>query len=738
MKITKRFCLYILFVLAGVFMIFASDESAKPLNLTSDDLKRQAGGAEYDYIRIGEDSGYQGILANSSNFMLETGNYSLGVEYRTDKEGNTVSVFNNGEESLYFELDPDFTYAEFPFMLDKDSQEIVFKINYAGVGNLAVTSLRLSAENRFYNDAFFYVGLFLALNVIGWCLVKSRRWKSLEQEGRIAFVMLIGIGLFAFLPYMNGALRWGDDLCYHLIRIEGIKDGLASGQLPVIIYPEGLYGNGYLNCMYPNLFLYIPALLRLMGISMAGSYKFLICLFHLGTAFASYYAVKTITNSRRGALLAAVLYTLCPYRMTNIYARGAVGEILAMTFMPLLLAGLYHVLIGERKKWWILALGISGLIQSHVLSAVIGLVCCVIFGVIFLESVIREKRWMEILKAAGVTLLLNLWFAVPFVFFYLKGNLGTTALDWAAFSEYSLQFSGLFAMINTGDYRTLTLGLPIAACAAIALLYLLFYADKTPRDRFIRTAFVLGCIAVFMVVNQFPAWPLMNLKPFDFLFRNIQFAWRMLGPASALLILCGTCCMDKTPVLKEYNKVLPVFLAGVTLLTAVRFQAQDFAYKNYTDTYTQGHLSKIVGIPKGENTIVYPYEWRPAGTVDGVLSTEPLLSDADSTIVMEHTRVGTKTTVYYNCSKDGQTITLPVINYAGYRAYDDNMQELKIVQSSYNNCIEIALIGDGLPHQIIVEYKGKAVFTASFAVSLAGAAACGFIIIRKKRKQKNG
>lgn len=738
MKISRKLCLYLTFVLSVLFLIFASDESTKPLELATENLKRQAGSAEYDYIRVSEDSGFSGILANSSNFMLEKGNYSLGIEYRTDVEGNTVSVYNNGTESVFFDLDPDFTYIECPFSLDRDSQDVVFRMNYAGAGNLAVTSLKLSGENRFYQDVYFYAGLFLLLNIAGLILMNSRRWKSLKTRSKVIFVMLLVIGLFAFIPYMNGALKWGDDLCYHLIRIEGIKDGLASGQLPVVIFPEGLWGNGYLNCMYPNLFLYIPALLRLTGVSMAASYKFLILLFNLATAFASYYAVRVVSGSRKGALLAAALYTLCPYRMTNIYARGALGEILAMTFMPLLLAGLYQALTGERKKWWVLALGVSGLIQTHVLSAVIGVAFCVIFGILFLPGVIREKRYFEILKAAGLTVLLNLWFIVPFLYFYFKGNLGTSALDWASFAEYSLNLSGLAASISTGDYRTMTLGLPIAACAAISLFYFFFYRERTERDRFLCGVFVLGCICTAMVVSQFPAWPLMELPAMEFLFKNIQFAWRMLGPASILLILSGCYCMERVGFLKDYQKITLVFLAGITFLTAVRFQEQDFAYKNYTSVYTQGHLSKIVGIPKGENTVVYPYEWRPAGTVEAVLSTEPILSDENSTVIMDYSRTGTRTSFYYNCGREGQTVTLPIINYAGYRAVDDGGQELTVATSRYNNCIELALIGDSQPHQIIVEYKGKAAFEAAFAVSLAGAAACVVYAIMKKRKRENG
>lgn len=130
-----------------------------------------------------------------------------------------------------------------------------------------------------------------------------------------------------------------------------------------------------------------------------------------------------------------------PYRFTNIYARGALGETLALTFLPLIIAGFYHVLLGDKKKWPWLVIGFTGVIESHVLSTatmgVIFAVCCLIF----IRELFCDKRWLELLKAAGLTVLLNLWFLVPFLFFYLKENLYQKALDWSGFSEYSINAS---------------------------------------------------------------------------------------------------------------------------------------------------------------------------------------------------------------------------------------------------------------------------------------------------------
>lgn len=66
----------------------------------------------------------------------------------------------------------------------------------------------------------------------------------------------------------------GHDLTFHLSRILAIKDGLVTGEFPVKIYPGYIDGYGYANgLLYPDLFLYIPAVMTLLGLKLLTSYK---------------------------------------------------------------------------------------------------------------------------------------------------------------------------------------------------------------------------------------------------------------------------------------------------------------------------------------------------------------------------------------------------------------------------------------------------------------------------------
>lgn len=734
----KKIAVYLLLLITVIFFIFSADESRRPLILTGDVLKRDAGTPDAASVSIGPDSGVTGRFLHTKNFLLNKGRYRIGVEYRADAQDNMLEVTDNGSGMFSEKLSPGLTYAEFPFFLDHDSQEIILHIGYAGAGTLSVSSVRLIPEGRFYNDAYYLAALVLLAGIALPFALRSRPVRSLSRKSRMILFLLAGIAVAASFPYLNGYLNWGDDICYHLTRIEGIKDGLLDGQLPVLIYPEGLRGNGYLNAMYPNLFLYLPALLRLGGVSPAASYKSLVLLFHFATAGITYLSVKSMCGSRKAALLASLLYTLCPYRLTNFYARGALGEALAMTFLPLLMAGLYHVLLGRKKNWWMLAAGMSGLIQTHVLSALIGAVFCALAGILYSLVLIREKRLLPIFKAAGLTVLLNLWFIAPFLYFFLKGNLNTAALDWCTFSEYSLNFSGLIGTLGAQDYRMLTLGLPVFLCAAAALFSLLFEKRTAARGRlggYCVFLFVLGAFCVFMSVAQFPGWEFMNITVFELLLKNMQFAWRMLGPASALIIMSGSVLLFRSRFLREYGTGIFLALSGVCLLSATRYQAEDFAYRTYDSTYTTGHASKINGIPKGENTIVYPYEWVPEGANAADPPTELALNGPGAFNLMAWERNGTKSAVTYSLTGGGSSLVLPVIAYDGYRAFDETGAPFSLLENK-DRLLELPLKNDGAVHEILVQYKGKGVFTAAFLISLAAAVLAATLPLYSRRKKR--
>lgn len=716
MKRIKQAIPCLMGILAVIFFLLMSDESRTPVTIDAVDMNRLSGYEDGAAIGLTPDSQYSGTMLASSGYLLDPGEYTIGIAYHTDGEDNELTVYDNGAELDAWTLDPEVTYKEYDFELKRSSLDFRFEILYGGTSYVLIQSVTLIPKDRFYTDTTFLIVLFLLLTAgLGlFCLFRAKAGHSLRDD--YVILTLSGIGLFASLPYLNTGLSWAVDLCYHLIRIEGIKDGLLSGQFPVVIYPEALHGNGYLNAMYPNLFLYLPAYLRMQGVSMADSFKFLIVVCNIATAALTYHCTKEIGGSRKAALLASLLYTCCPYRFTNIYARGAVGEFLAMTFFPLVFAGLYHILIGERKKWGYLVLGMTGLLQSHILSVTLAGTFCAIFSILYMRELLTDRRLIEMGKAVLASLLLNLGFLVPFLDFYQNEDLWMDALDLGSYQEYTMNLSGLFGLQTAGDYYSLTFGIPLAICAVIAFSFVVLEKKNGKKETYVRCLFLLGAFMTFMMLSFFPGWKMMAIPLLDILFNKIQFAWRLLGPASLLFAVTGSICCFRSKMLKRYSRILFVALAGLCMLSAVRFKSEDFAYSAEQD-YTNGHVSKLVGIPSGANTVIYPFEWRPRHTIDADITTEHTLSDMNQISLKKIRRTGVTTTIQYACLSEGQYIEVPVIYYKDYRATDENGNAVSLKEGD-NNRIRVLLSGDGKIHTVTLDYHIPAGYTLSAWVSI--------------------
>ena len=159
-----------------------------------------------------------------------------------------------------------------------------------------------------------------ALLVLSWDQTERGRKKRRDMA------VVLCAAAFACMPLLWRGVYDGHDLFFHLNRIEGIANGLRNGQFPVRIHSSTLLGYGYAAPeFYPELFLYLPALLRNLGVSLCACVRVFEACIHLATAVSCYLCVRGMMNSHRVAVGASVLYTLCIYRLVNVYTRATLG-----------------------------------------------------------------------------------------------------------------------------------------------------------------------------------------------------------------------------------------------------------------------------------------------------------------------------------------------------------------------------------------------------------------------------
>lgn len=659
-------------------------------------------------------AGYSSV-ASTPVYVMNRGSYTVSMSYSAEQKDSVLELWEQDNKIAAWAMEPSQRELTADFTLSKDAKELQFRINYSGNGTLTLKKFSITPHTLFYTDTYFLIAVFLLLNLAVWLYLKSGRRMSGEQLVDICVVL--GAALLATTPMMHTYLYNADDLCYHLARLEGLKDGILDGQvIPVNILPEGLQNNGYMNAMYPYLFLYIGAFLRICRVSLAFSYKTLVFLANVGSAVCAYVAVKSMVKSRRSVYLAVVLYTLMPYRFTNILSRGDLGETLALVFWPMVIAGLYHIVMGERKKWHYLVIGFTGALQSHILSVVYVAAVCVITVLLYCVRIWKERRYLEVFKAAGLTVLLNAWYVVPFLYYYFNEELDKEVLRWSGYYEQSINLSNMTQSISLYNKQYFSLGLALLGCVGIGVVYLL--CEKCGRvsetDGFILYLLTLGGIFVFLTTGYFPSRALMSNGLFYNIATMLQFPWRFLGPASACFLFVGAFCLAKSEFLKPYRNVAAAMLVGLNLLIIVTVPTDNnhVPYQDAQSVASKGHETKLVT----SVGLFYPHEWRLLGATDDKLTASVVLSDFSEVSVHDFKKEGTKAAVSYTARSKDAFIELPLQNYLGYRAQDELGQPVKIEQGEGGR-MRFFVNGDGAEHRIYVRYGPVPAFVIADVVS---------------------
>lgn len=87
----------------------------------------------------------------------------------------------------------------------------------------------------------------------------------MRKKYNLQFILLfILIIILASIPLFHNQIVLGDDLSFHILRIRNLSESLKHFDLFPKIDVLTLNGYGYgSNLMYPNIFLYLPAILNM-------------------------------------------------------------------------------------------------------------------------------------------------------------------------------------------------------------------------------------------------------------------------------------------------------------------------------------------------------------------------------------------------------------------------------------------------------------------------------------------
>lgn len=302
-----------------------------------------------------EDGDAYGRVGSGPYTELPVGTYRVKWRIEGDGENRMVLSCSNDARITPSEiaLEPGVWEGEAWFEVKDPAHNFSINLDFLSGTFMQVHSIRLYTP--FYSDhAFTFAAAMLVLCLL---LTLHLRGKLAPQPRREMLVLAAAVVLTS-LPALQENSLVGHDTYFHAARLMNLADGLRSGQLPVRV--GGFSYNGYgamTSVFYPDLLLYPWALLLLGGASINYVIHSLMIAVNALTALCMWTAGKRMLKSRQAALCASLLYLFSLYRLENLYRRFALGEMLAMAFLPLFLLGLYEVMLGDKRRWPVLVLG---------------------------------------------------------------------------------------------------------------------------------------------------------------------------------------------------------------------------------------------------------------------------------------------------------------------------------------------------------------------------------------------
>ena len=633
------------------------------------------------------------------HISLGAGVYRLELSYESAGDTNAMCNVKDGTvyyggllcngEHMYAALD----HTSYDFWLFEPTEELSVTIDYSGQESLTTGNLRIVETNLLWTR---YMTILLAISaLILWTLWYQKRDAQKEKKER-RHVVIFGIGVIAFLasiPYLYDGMISGADLTYHLQRIEGVKDGLLTGQFPVRLEPRWVFDHGYANgIFYCNLLLYFPAALRMLGFTVTESYLLYCIALNIATAAIAWYCFGKMFRDDVIGLACSGLYTLSIFRVYRLLGTGAVGEGSAFTFFPLVLYGIYLVFEGKkeerefRNSWIVLGLGYAGLVQTHVLSCEIAALMTVLLCLVFLPKLFEKERFLKCVQGAFFALGLSLWYLVPFLDYYFTQDVKIRHASARTIQERGVTFvQELQTFWNFHDTVASTtermqythpVGPGLFLVAGVFLLLLLLFLEVIPRGKETEKSFAirsagLGCLALWMATDTFP-WDALQTtsQTAATLVSSLQFPYRFIGWGMTFLIVVVGYLLS----FFQKNQKLFYRMGLVIVMTAV---ATSYVYLIDAEDESTGaiHLfnreSMGFGYISGEEYLIY-------GTDSSALSFAKPKAD-EGIGISEYEKKGLRATFFCENSSDTQgTVKLPILLYKGYQVSGDGGEPLEI------------------------------------------------------------
>lgn len=546
------------------------------------------------------------------------------------------------------------------------------------------------------------------------------------------YIILLFITILICMPFFTSSQYIdGNDTNYHISNIYSIYTKMCDGNFnfckifPTIANDYG-YGSGI---FYPQLSHIIPAgLTYILQGNIVLAIKLIHFLVYYISAIMMFKLVNRVFKSKYVALISAIFYITAPYAISDTFTRDAIAESFIFMFMPMVILGLYELLEGNKKSFYIwFIIGYIGLINSHLVMTLYFTMFVCIYLLIYRKKVFTASTFKSLAFSSVLILLLTLPFTVPLIEHKLIG-------EYYVFEGETMTGAGLVRsatffpwefLIQHSNERYLSIK-QYLNLLAVALTIFTIVKRKTiikndAENKFYKMLWIFSLLALIMM-SAFP-WEIMP----KFMLM-IQYAWRIETMLIfAVSILAGLALRNLAE--KKWKVVCLIIIIAFNMITVsysyIPEMFIDYDIDNIDMSYFgMGWEKEYLPLKTHKNLDYFYSRGHDVLIKEGNADIEKL-NDNTPDLDFKITN-----------NNDLVVVELPRIYYLGYNIkFTNEMNEEKNLQFSMNEngFIDTEIIGNGT---VEVRYTGTTLEKIANKVALVTLIAIAMYLVIDRRKIK--
>jgi len=525
----------------------------------------------------------------------------------------------------------------------------------------------------------------------------------------LVFFLLI-FGIFGIKALFHSGYFTSHDGWHQVVRLYYYDKAIKE----VIFLPSYITGL-YYGYGYP-LFIFsyhLPWILAepfmLAGLSVFNSIKAVYIITYIASGLTMFLYLRNRFKSLE-SFIGAFIYIWAPYRFSNIFVRGSVGEATVFVFIPLLFLGID--LSRKHFKWSTIMIGslaISGIILSHAIVALLVLGAAFLY---FIIQLIFEKNKLRFLSIFTVILTLGIMLSS----YYL-----IPAISYKKYTQFNerfqLKYDGQFATISELIYSkwgygfstprkpdSMSFQVGIAQWLTIILVVSLLFFYLIKKRKIKQLEFACGLIliftlAVFLILPKSSfVWAFLAQN-----FFSIDFPWRLLTIAVFSSSALGTYLLFLLP--KKLKLIFLLLLIGIALYTN----------RNHlrVNQYTNIPLDLYLLSERTTNTYdEYLPKWADGQEIEKMKKGGTIEVKNDIEIVDIKSKMN-RLSFNYKSSKIPE-FTVHLSYFPGWEVSIDNAK----TDLSYNDQGLMKFQGLGGEHKVLINYRGTILMQIAKIISL--------------------